>query len=167
MAKVELFLGNQNINLNGSVGKNGANLKNDVMVVQAMLKFALEGRSGFRNLRFPFPTGLINDETIELIKEYQRFERKTGVRLSVDGRIDPAKGVKAFGRKGFWTILALNTLVMERWLLNGGRHNNPIEALCRQFPQLFSAIVNVPSGTLNLPIESSIKRVGSLNLSLE
>jgi hypothetical protein len=167
MPQVELFFGNQNINLTASVGEHGTNLKNDVMVVQAMLKTALEGRILFRGVRFPHPTGAINKETIKLIKQYQRYEKESRTRITVDGRIDPAKGERRFGKCSFWTILALNSLVFERWFLSDMPHNNPIEDLCHKFPQLYTAIDDVPVGTLDLSLEPSPIRVGSLNLGLE
>ena len=167
MAKVELFFGNQNINLTASVGKNGVNAKGDVMVVQAMLKAALEDRIGFRSVRFPHPTGTIDRETIKLIREFQKYETRQRVKITVDGRIDPAKGERPFGKRSFWTILSLNSLLMERWFLTGSPNNNHIENLCRKFPQLFEAIPDVPVGTLDLSLESATRGIGSLNLGLE
>ena len=40
MAKLETFFIMEEINVTASVGKNGVNLKEDVMVVQALLKYA-------------------------------------------------------------------------------------------------------------------------------
>lgn len=168
MAKIEKFFGGiDNINLTASVGDGGVNLKDDVMVVQAMLKYALEERLFFRKFKFPEPTGAMDRETLRLIREYQRFVRKKDkVSVSVDGVISRAVGEKAFGRRGFWTILSLNTHVLEMRLLRGGE-GNQFEDLCRKFPQLYAALDDIPVGTLGLSLESSVQRVGSLNLGLE
>lgn len=168
MARIEKFFGDvDNINVSASVGEGGVNFKDDVMVIQAMLKYALAERPFFRKYKFPEPTGTINDETKILIKEYQRFLRKIDkTSVSVDGVIDRAVGEKAFGRRGWWTILCLNTHVMEARLLSGGE-GNQIEDLCRKFPQLYTVLDDIPVGTLGLSLEPSIQRVGSLNLALE
>lgn len=168
MARIEKFFGDvDNINVSASVGKGGVNFKDDVMVIQAMLKYALAERPFFRRYKFPEPTGTINDETKILIKEYQRFLRKLDkTSVSVDGIIDRAVGEKAFGRRGWWTILCLNTHVMEARVLSGGE-GNQIEDLCRKFPQLYAVLDDIPVGTLGLSLEPSIQRVGSLNLALE
>jgi hypothetical protein len=168
MAKIETFFGdNELINLTASVGENGVNLKDDVMVVQAMLKYALEERPYFRKLKFPEPTGAMNDETKILIREYQRYlRRKDKNDVAVDGIIDRAIGEKPFGRRGQWTILCLNTHVLAARLYSGGE-GSEIQDLCRKFPQLHSVLDNIPVGSLNLTLEPSIQRVGSLNLALE
>lgn len=168
MAKIETFYGDiQNINLTASVGEKGVNFKDDVMVVQAMLKYALEERPFFRTFKFPEPTGTMDLTTAKIIKEYQRFlRRKDKVGVSVDGVIDRAIGEKAFGKKGHWTILCLNAHVLEMRLLKGGTGNH-FEDLCRRFPQLHPVLEDIPVGTLNLSLESSSNRIGSLNLGLE
>jgi hypothetical protein len=167
MAQIENFSGGEkNINLTASVGKNGVNLKDDVMVVQAMLQYALKGKKHFKEMRFPEPLGIMNNETKNLIKEYQRFlKRKLGVSVSLDGVIDRAIGDKAFGRNGAWTILWLNGHVMERRLLKGGIGNH-FQDLCLMFPQL-NEVLEIPVGELELTLESSPLKVGSLGLTLE
>lgn len=170
MAQIEKFFGDiDNINVTATVGAGGVNLKDDVMVVQAMLKYALEARPYFQKFKFPEPTGVMNKETAEIIKEYQRFlRRRDNVSVSVDGVISRAVGEKAFGKRGLWTILCLNTHVMESQLLSGEAESNHILFLCRKFPQLFKVLDDVPVGTLNLSLASAAQRVvGSLNLALE
>lgn len=168
MARIEKFFGDvDNINVSASVGDGGVNFKDDVMVVQAMLKYALEERPFFRKYKFPEPTGTMDRVTAKLIREYQRFLRKIDkASVSVDGIIDRAVGEKAFGRRGWWTILCLNTHIMEARLLGGGE-GNQIEDLCRKFPQLYAVLDDIPVGTLGLSLEPSIRGVGSLNLALE
>ncbi len=166
MAKIEKFFGGlDKINVTASVGENSVNSKDDVMVVQAMLKYALEDRPYFRRFKFPEPTGVMIAETMVLIKEYQRYlRRKFDVRVHLDGMISRAVGEKPFGSSGLWTILYLNSEVLETRLLSGGE-GNEFEVLCRKFPQLWNVLENVPVGTLGLSLEPS--GVGSLNLGLE
>ena len=168
MANIETFFGDQKlINLTASVGENGVNLKDDVMVVQAMLRYALKENSYFRKQKLPAVTGAIDNETKALIREYQRFlRRKDKNDVAVDGVIDRAVGEKPYGRRGMWTILCLNTHVLIARLLSGGT-GNEIEDLCRKNPQLYAVLDNIPVGSLNLSLEPSIQRVGTLNLALE
>jgi hypothetical protein len=157
------------INVSASVGAGGVNSKDDVIVVQAMLKYGLKARSYFLGEKFPEPNGTMDPATMELIRKYQQYlRRKLKVPVSVDGRIDPANGSAAFGKKGKWTIQMLNADVMEMWLIVNGGHGNHLEDLCRRFPQASSAIGGeVPVGTLSLKLEPVEPLVGSLNLRLE
>lgn len=165
MAKIETFFNHPHINLTASVGEGGVNLKDDVMIVQAMLKYALDVRLYFSKMQFPEPTGTICPQTVKIIREYQRFIRKVErASVSVDGVIDRAVGERAFGRRGTWTILSLNANVLEMRLFKGGV-GNEFQELCRQFPQL-NSVIDVPVGDLNLTLESS-RNAGTLNLALE
>jgi hypothetical protein len=157
------------INVSASVGMGGVNSKDDVLVVQAMLKYALEARSYFLGEKFPEPTGTMDPSTMALIRKYQGYlRRKLRVPISVDGRIDPAKGGSAFGKKGKWTIQMLNADVMEMWLIAYGGEGNHLEDLCRRYPQVSKALGgDVPVGTLSLRLEPVGPIVGSLNLGLE
>jgi hypothetical protein len=154
MAKIEKFFGGfDKINVTAAVGENGVNSKDDVMVVQAMLKYALEEKVAFRGFKFPEPTGTMDRATAVLIKEYQRYLRKKcNARVSVDGVISRAVGEKPFGSSGLWTILYLNSDVLEMRLLSGGE-GNEFEVLCRKFPQLYAVLEDLPVGTLNLGLE--------------
>ena len=168
MARIENFFGGrQLINLTASVGKNGVNLKGDVMVVQAMLKYSVAEHPYFRRYKFPEPTGAMNDETKHLIERYQKFlRRKDKIDVAVDGVIDRAIGEKPSGRRGQWVILCLNTQVLVARLLGGGE-GSEIQDLCRRYPQLHTALDDVPVGSLGLTLEPSVQGVGSLNLGLE
>lgn len=168
MAKIEIFFETvENINLTASVGRNAVNLKDDVLVVQAMLKYALKDRSYFRDFKFPEPTGSINEETKILIREYQRYlRRKEKQDVALDGVMNRAVGVTPAGRRDYWTILSLNTHALQMRLLKGGLGNH-IEDLCRQFPQLLPVVGDFPVGSLSLTLESAASRIGTLNLGLE
>lgn len=166
MARMDKFFGGFNkINVTASVGENGVNSKDDVMVVQAMLKYALEKRAYFRRFKFPEPTGIMNGQTAILIKEYQRYvRRKKNAPIVVDGVISRAVGEKPFGSSGLWTILYLNSDIQEARLIDGGE-GNEFQSLCQRFPQLYAVLEDVPVGTLELSLEPS--GVGTLNLGLE
>jgi hypothetical protein len=168
MARIEKFFGGLDyINLTASVGKGGVNLKDDVMVVQAMLKYAFQGHPFFKKFKFPKPTGTIDDATKALIERYQKYlRRKENVEVPVDGVIDRAVGERPFGRRGIWAILCLNGDLVKVRLLKGGE-SNEIFDLCREYPQLHAVFDDVPVGSLNLSLEPSARRLGSLNLSLE
>lgn len=165
MAKIERFPWGNVINLTASVGENGVNLKNDVLVVQAMLKHAPEKRGVFGKVKLPEPNGVMNQFWIDIIKDYQRYlRRKRNEKISVDGKIDRAIGETVFGKRTKWTILSLNSELLELKLLDGGS-GNEIEDLTRQFPQLHK-VLEMPVGSLGLTLEGS-SGVGSLDLGLE
>jgi len=154
MARIETFFGNQElINLTASVGRGGVNLKDDVLIVQAMLKYALKDRPFFRDFKFCEPTGAINEETRLLIKRYQKFLRRaTKVDIAVDGLIDRAIGEKPSGKNGRWTILYLNEHMLEARLLKTDQLSE-FQDLAREFPQVHSVLDNLPVGSLNLALE--------------
>ena len=168
MAKLETFFELEEINVTASVGSNGVNLEDDVMVVQALLKYALAERGFFRKMTFSEPTGTMDDNTKSLIKQFQRFVRKmNNADISVDGRIDPAKGKTAFGKKGQWTIQILNGAALGYFLLSGAIGETYIHDICRRFPQTQRAIGDLPVGSLGLTLEPSVRRgIGSLGLAL-
>ena len=167
MAKIEKFYGGiGQINVTASVGETGVNLKDDVLVVQAMLKYALEDREYFKKFKFSAPTGAIDNNTKTLIAEYQKYlRRKQNITVSVDGLIHRAVGERPFGKRGEWTILCLNTHLSEMVLFKGFV-GNQFQALCREYPQL-DTVLDIPVGSLDLSLEPSIQRIGSLNLGLE
>jgi hypothetical protein len=165
MAKIERFPGGNVINLTASVGRDGINLKEDVLVVQAMLKYAPEKRGVFGKVKLPEPNGVMNQFWIDIIKDYQRYlRRKQNAKVAVDGKIDRAVGETVFGKRTRWTILCLNGELLEIRLLDGGA-DNEFRDLCRQFPQL-NGILETPIGSLDLTLEGG-SGVGSLNLGLE
>ena len=156
------------INVSNSVGRGGTNINTDVLVVQALLKYGLEGRHYFRGIRIAEPTGAIDSNTLQLIKQYQRYMRKVcGKKVSIDGRIDPARnGLNVPGKNLLWTISSLNSEINEMHLLNS-RPGSPIQDLCNRYPQVKAVLGKMPVGTLDLALESSVRRIGTLNLGLE
>ena len=165
MAKIERFPGGNVINLTASVGENSVNLKDDVMVVQALIKHAPEKRGVFGKVKLPEPDGIMTLQWIAIIKDYQRYLRqKKNERVSVDGKINRAIGEKVFGKRATWTILCLNAELLEVRLLNGGA-DNEFKDLCRRFPQL-EKVLEIPVGSLDLTLEGG-SGVGSLDLGLE
>ncbi len=167
MAKIENIGGDNQINIGASVGRNGTNHKDDVIAVQAMLKYALEGVRGWEGVRFPQPTGTMDAQTRSLIKKFQRFLKRSNPSASVDGRIDPADGQLTRGKKAMWTIIALNTQAMETWLINKNMGANYIHAVGLLYPAFKVAVGDEGVGTLNLPLEGGSNGVGSLGLELE
>lgn len=167
MAMIEILSGREVINLTAAVGSSGVNLKDDVLVVQAMLKYALRDRPFFRHCNFCEPTGVLNDATRANITEFQKFIRRVKKEnIAVDGVIDRAVGEKPNGKNGEWTILHLNEHIQETCLLRGSNISE-FEDLAREFPVIHSAIDNLPIGSLGLSLEPSMRGVGSLGLSLE
>ncbi len=158
MAKLDFVYAIEEINVSESVGRGGANRRNDVLVVQALLKYGLSENHYFRGEHFTEPNGMMDHNTITLIKSFQRYLRRIRkINVSVDGRIDSAKGVKAFGRKGKWTIQQLNGMALETYVLSRGDaeviKSSFIFDLVEKFPQIKTALPDLPVGSLELALE--------------
>jgi hypothetical protein len=168
MAKIERFNELEQVNVSASVGRTGVNLSSDVLAVQALLKYALGERRSWQGVRFPEPTGAMDAPTMSLIRRYQMsYRKRLGSSISVDGRIDPAKGRAAFGRKGMWTIQLLNSDAMEWWVMNGADGAGYIQKVGQAFPAFRSVVGSNGVGTLGLELEGGSNGVGSLGLALE
>jgi hypothetical protein len=153
MAYVKFENGLQEVHISNSVGTGGANLKDDVIVVQAMLKYALRENSYFRGSIFTEPDGVIASDTEAVIKLYQHYLRKIrGIRVSADGRIDPTKDRPAYGKCGIWTMQQLSGDAFERWLINNAPNYNWVYDMYLMFPAVRQAIPDPPVGTLNMPV---------------
>ena len=165
MPQLEEFFGNRQVNLAAAVGTRGVNSKDDVIAVQALLKYAMSGRQAWEGVKFPEPTGAMDAATVSLIRKYQSFaRRRSNGAVSVDGRIDPAKGERAVGKRGMWTILMLNGDAMETWFLNGSPNSSFIRDMGLKYPA-FQVAIGEGVGSLNLTLEGS--GVGTLGLELE
>lgn len=165
MARIENFNDYPQVNLTASVGKGGVNYDDDVLAVQALMKYAFEGERGWEGYKFPTPTGTLCKLTRSLIKRYQRVIKRTVNSATVDGRIDPAKGTFPAGSRAMWTILSLNTDAMATWLLSKRMGANYIHAVGMMFPEFRAAIGDRGVGTLNLELDGG--GVGTLGLDLE
>ena len=140
------------INVSAAVGANGVNNNEDVIVVQALLKYALERDPYFQNEEFPEPCGAFLKTTAKLIKKYQRYQSRNGQNVPIDGRIDPLKGgMYAYGSNKWWTIYALNIEAMKPALLSG--HKSPIEGICNRWSFIRSILNKNGIGSLNLALE--------------
>lgn len=141
------------INVSASVGANGVNNSEDVIVVQALLKYALGERREYWDAEFPEPSGAFIDSTARLIKKFQRHNnRAQNVRVAIDGRIDPVKGgAYAQGTKKHWTIYSLNVSALEIALLNG--HNSAIEGICKRWSFIQGILSKNGVGSLGLELE--------------
>ena len=139
------------INVSATVGANGVNNQEDIIVVQALLKFALEPRPEFREVNFPEPCGAFLKTTTQIIKKYQRHQSREGTRVPIDGRIDPLKGgIYAFGSKKMWTIYTLNIDALETALIGG--YGDPIGAICKRWPFIRGILNKSGVGTLGLEL---------------
>lgn len=140
------------INVTATVGVGGVNLQQDVIVVQALLRYALESIPDFHN-KIPEPTGGDIRTTAEIIKKFQRYHNRTESNpISIDGRIDPiqSKTRFAYGTNKFWTLYALHTKAMETSLLSG--KGDPIKAICNRWSAV-EAVLQNSVGSLGLALE--------------
>ncbi len=142
------------INVTSSVGVGGVNSTQDVLVVQALLKYVGEKISYFRNENLPRPTGVMDKKTQHLIKKYQQYVRRVKkVGLSVDGRIDPSKGLYVPGKKLQWTIGQLNGDASQIHMMFGRNGGDHVEDLCTIYPPISAILDGSAVGSLNLGLE--------------
>lgn len=160
------------INVSASVGRNGVNNPADVIIVQALFKYAWGGKRPasadasniITELVFPEPTGVYDNYTTKLIRKYQEY-MNIYRKVARDGRIDPANGQASYGKNKEWTIVQLN-MDAEWEAMNAGKPKGAyIAEICDRWSQVKSALGGI--GSLNLSLEPSDSGVGSLNLGLE
>ena len=153
MAKVIDIEGVENINIGATVGVKGMNLREDVMVIQALMNYALKGRPILKSDYFPAPTGIMSSKTERMIKEFQMYLKRKGMRIHADGRIDPTKSLFYGKSKMTWTLGHLNSEALSMCNSRSvGDNWDYIKGLCDMYPRVRDILKQ--------------QRVGSLNLSL-
>ena len=128
-----------------------------MIVVQALMHYALRQIPYFGSDRFPFPNGRMDEAGEKLIKKFQRYLRKTKTRISVDGRIDPAKGFYTGVRKNLLhTIQQLNNKAQDTYCATTGdwsAMDEYIDDVRKVYPQVDAILSRPGVGTLNLGLE--------------
>ena len=150
------------VNLTASVGRNGVNRKDDVVVVQALLNFTMGTTPGWGNI--PYPNGTLCGRTIELIAKYQRRIRRKSSTMRIDARVDPFKEKSMSGQALRYSIVALNTDAFAQYLLGRRIGSSYIHTVGALYPEFKKAISGRGVGSLGLELEGG---VGSLGLELE
>ena len=114
MAKIEKDEnGDDFFNVDLVVGYHPAgNYSNDIIIVQALLKYINEGAKWWADSKLPLPNGTLGNLG-QIIWEYQGRIRKlsnsNGYWVAQDGRVSPSKGGKySFAGGGRYTIMQLN-----------------------------------------------------------
>jgi hypothetical protein len=136
MAKIDTDSGGDKIiNVDDVVGFNGGNLRNDVTVVQALLKYFSRSPQRWTGQSLPEPIGILDMPTRQAIFDYQAFVRRTKNQfywVAKDGRIGPyKKGVQLLNKQE-WTIISLN---MDCAMLAAGlQEGNHVDAICLRWP---------------------------------
>jgi hypothetical protein len=103
--------------VDGSVGPGCQNVREDVLLVQHLLRVAWRDAPGTAGFRPPGETqplkadGLAGPKTAKFIKFFQEEALRRGAAVSQDGRVDPVKSGSSFGTisSKFYTILAMNS----------------------------------------------------------
>lgn len=149
MAKIEKYEGDEIINVGDKVGVNGVNAKNDVLVVQAMLKYLTRFSKKWCKVTLPEPNGSLDKNTRQAIFDYQEFVRTRSVNpkdyrwVAKDGAISPYKdGVKLLNKQE-WTIIAMNNDcgMLSAALSDGKDH---VDAICRRWSTVATALGRNP-----------------------
>ena len=169
MPKIETLNGFKTINVTAPVGKRGVNLRDDVIVVQGLFRYALEGSARFPEVASIKPNGVMDERMMRLIRKYQELARRDYGSLgnvTADGRISPAKSGGVPGKNTRWTIVLLNEEADMRYHQQIGRAPGGfINDICERIPEVADVLAN-SLGTLGLSLESSAPRVGTLRLRL-
>lgn len=139
MAKIEKDdEGDNIINVSNKVGVSGINLTNDVMVVQALLKYLTLSSMKWCRVAVPEPTGFLDKNTQQAIFDYQEYKRthssnpKNYRWVAKDGAISSYKKGINLLKKQEWTIISLNMDcgMLSAALMDGKDH---VDAICRRW----------------------------------
>jgi len=118
------------MNISDSVGVGGVNSLDDVILVQALFKISEEQLSNKLKVPkpFPYPTGAYNEQTENLIFEFQLRNS-----WDVKGKwlICPAKGLFKPGTRELWTIHLLDDYLLDSATLIS---KDKFEAMYDKFP---------------------------------
>src|SRR5687768_14761374 len=147
MAKIDKDdQGGDMINVSKKVGVKGANDPNDVMVVQAMLKYMTQFRKKWTNVVLPDPNGTFDKATQTAIFDYQQDVRTDPNRalhfwVAKDGSISSFReGIRLLHKQQL-TISAMNwDCAMLATALNDGTDH--IDAIIKRWPLTVGKVLN-------------------------
>ena len=148
MANVMTYKGDDIINLDTKVGVKGMNAPNDVVVVQAMLKYLTQFTKKWTRATIPEPNGHLDTNTRQAIFDFQDHVRSTVGNpyewVTRDGSISPYNSNIGLMRKQTWTIIKMNE---ECAMLSAAKRDGTdhIDALCRRWPQIASVLGRNPT----------------------
>jgi hypothetical protein len=136
--------GDEIINIDAVVGLSGANQKNDILAVEALLKYFKDGSTAhWTSQNLTDPDGSFDASTRQAIYDFQAYVRRTAAPnywVSLDGRISPFKAGVQLLNKQEWTIIALNNHCGMIAAARGeGDHVN---AICRRWPFTVGMMLN-------------------------
>jgi len=128
--------GDEMINVGAAIGTNGTNLKNDITVVQGLLRYFKDGSGAhWTSQNVPEPNGVMDSATRQAIWDFQAYVRRNAAPnywVSMDGRINPYKpGVQLLAKQE-WTIIALNNYC--GMVAAARRDTDHVNAICRRWP---------------------------------
>lgn len=103
--------------IDNAVGRGCPNQREDVLLVQHLLRIAWEDAPTSKGFRPPAETrplnvdGFFGQTTARFIEFFQQEAQRRGVQISQDGRVDPvlSGGTRGALSNTFYTILALNS----------------------------------------------------------
>jgi hypothetical protein len=101
-------------NITSAVGPGAPNLREDVLLVQYLLRENFKGLPSFRSEPFPggvlIVDGIPGTQTYSAIKHYQRVQKKIGRPIATDGRVDAPVNEQMVGSisNTQYTIIYLN-----------------------------------------------------------
>ncbi len=142
MASIFTTGGEEYLNIDATVGKDGRNDFNDVYLVQAMLREVFLGE--YINLQLLPPTGIFFKNTDDWLENLRDLvKRKFGAKTYFKHHIDPiVVGIYAFGSGNKWAMVHLNNLLYTAIDRAVGQKQiepenaNFVSFMCRKYPEL-------------------------------
>jgi hypothetical protein len=142
MASIITISGENYLNIDATVGKDGRNRFDDVYLVQAMLREVVT--SEFNNFVLLQPTGIFSSNTKDWLETLpSTIRRKFGAKTYFKDHIDPiAVGIYAFGSGNKWAMVHLNNLLYTAIDRAVGRQElqpenaNFVGFMCGKYPTL-------------------------------
>ncbi|MBC7899225.1 MAG: hypothetical protein H7070_04145 [Saprospiraceae bacterium] len=139
MAKIEEDdSGESIINIDEKVGVNGINALNDVMAIQAMLKYLTQFTKKWCTVELPEPNGTMDKNTQRAIFDYQQYVRTNPNQapyfwIAKDGSVSAFRPGMELLRKQKLTIISMNDDcgMLAASLRDGTDH---IDAICMRWP---------------------------------
>ena len=133
------------MNVSAVVGPGGVNQPDDIIVVQALLRYLPADLRGVSDRDCPLITGAFDSPTRDAIEMYQRsynLRPNRKGRIIEDGRVSPAENRTLFGGGDYtWTIIRLNRDARKIGKLRGLNADvGYMDAIWERWPEVRAAL---------------------------
>jgi hypothetical protein len=128
MANIFMYQNIRYLNIDGTVGINGVNMRDDVSLIQALLYEVLTKRFIGRGAKTPgIPTGVFSQETMQSLNDYKKIKNDAHKKYALgnekiyyEKHIDPIKGsIFAFKTNQPWALVQLQGDLLDHLIMSG------------------------------------------------